>query len=192
MPRSLPALALFILLGLITPLSQADDVYDYPFHAGFALGFVGADLSCDYYGYNCDGSDTGFRIHAGKRLHPNLGVEVAYHDLGKLTDRGTRNTSSAESTGINASLLGIIPVSEQIWFYGKVGYMWWDADYSQSNGTNSSESGSDMTYGAGLTLEFNQQYDLRFELERLNELGDDFVSGGATVTAVYIIGSVHF
>ena len=114
---------------LLTALPlRADESVEYPFYGGFALGFASADSNCDYYGGNCDGTDTTFKIYAGKRLHRNLGVEIAFHDLGKLRNEGLKESTTAESQGINLSLLGIIPVSDLGYFYGKAGYMAWSAD----------------------------------------------------------------
>jgi len=79
------------------------------------------------------------------------------------------------------------------YFYGKAGYMWWDAEYSSSNSTKTSdESGGDFTYGAGFAFTFSPDYDFRIEFERLNELGDDFTHGGAEVVVLYFAGNVNF
>jgi hypothetical protein len=98
-----------MLLSSTSP--SAEDSPGYPLHAGFALGFASAGSDCDYYGHNCDGTDTTFKIYAGKRVHENLGLEIAYHDLGKLRDQGFTSSTTAESQGVNLSLLGIIPTS---------------------------------------------------------------------------------
>jgi len=180
-----------MLLASTSP--WAEDTVTYPLYAGFALGFASAGSSCYYYAYNCDGTDTTFKIYAGKRLHENLGVEIAYHDLGKLSEKGLYGSTTAESDGINLSLLGIIPVSDQGYFYGKVGYMRWDADYSSSYNTKTSdESGTDLTYGIGFAFTVNPDFDFRIEIERLNEFGDDFTHGGAEVLVMYFAGNVNF
>ena len=175
---------------------RADQAADHPFYGGFALGFASADSNCDYYGYNCDGTDTTFKIYAGKQVHRNLAVELAFHDLGKIRNEGFSESTTAETQGINLSLLGIIPVSEFGFFYGKAGYMAWNADYTRNSGSDSSsrsdEDGSDFTYGAGFAFTFSPDYDFRIEFERLNDLGDDFVPGGAPIEVLYFAGSIKF
>ena len=190
--RVATALAGFFMLLSIAPI-WAEDSASYPLYAGFGLGFASAGSDCDYYGYDCDGTDTTFKIYAGKRVHENLGLEIAYHDLGKLRDKNFSSSTTAESDGINLSLLGIIPTSELGYFYGKVGYMWWDADYTYSgnNTITTSESGNDLTYGAGFAFTFSPDYDFRIEIERLNEFGDDFKGGGSAVTVLYITGTIN-
>jgi OOP family OmpA-OmpF porin len=183
---------IFMLLTAI-PL-RANEIVEYPFYGGFALGFASADSNCDYSGYNCDGTDTTFKIYAGKQVHRNLGFEIAFHDLGKLRNEGFKESTTAESQGINLSLLGIIPVSNVGFFYGKAGYMAWSADYTR-NGTSttrSNEDGTDFTYGAGFTFTFSPDYDVRIEFERLNDLGDDFVPGGAPIEVLYLSGTINF
>jgi OOP family OmpA-OmpF porin len=191
--RNYLSFAAISLLLAALPL-RADNGAEYPFYGGFALGFASADSNCDYYGYNCDGTDTTFKIYAGKQIHRNLGFEIAFHDLGKLRNDGFKDTATAESQGINLSLLGIIPVSDLGYFYGKAGYMAWNTDYTR-NGTSttrSDEDGTDFTYGAGFAFTFSPDYDFRIEFERLNDLGDDFVPGGAPIEVLYLSGSINF
>jgi len=181
------------MLLIALPL-RADEAAKYPFYGGFALGFASADSTCDYYGYNCDGTDTSFKIYAGKQVHRNLAIEIAFHDLGKLRNEGFSESTTAETQGINLSLLGIIPVSEYGFFYGKAGYMTWSADYTRNNvsSSRSDEDGSDFTYGAGFAFTFSADYDIRIEFERLNDLGDDYVPGGAPIEVLYFAGSINF
>lgn len=190
--RIVTALAGCFML-LASASSWAEDSVTYPTYAGFALGFASAGSSCYYYSYDCDGTDTTFKIYAGKRLHENFGVEIAYHDLGKLRDKNFFSSTTAESDGINLSLLGIIPVSDNGYFYGKAGYMWWDADYSYSGSPiTRDESGTDVTYGIGFAFTPNPKFDFRMEIERLNEFGDDFIHGGAEVLVLYFAGNANF
>ena len=87
------------------------------------------------------------------------------------------------------------------YFYGKAGYMRWNADYTHTgthtgthsgiNSGSSDEDGSDFTYGAGFAFTFSEDYDFRIEYERLNDLGDDFVAGGAPIEVLYFAGSIN-
>ena len=137
--RTYPVAGILFLLAFSL---HAETDAEYPFHAGFALGFASADSDCDYYGYNCDGTDTTFKIYAGKRVHENLGFEIAYHDLGKIRNQSRNGSSIAESQGLNFSLLGIIPASATGYFYGKAGYMRWNADYTHTGTLTGINSGS--------------------------------------------------
>ena len=156
------------MFGLFVSAASADhDTHSSPLYFGFALGFPDADDGCDYHGYDCDDSGTSFKIYGGKRLHENLAVEVSFQDLGKLRNDEGRVTNTAESEGVNLSLLGIIPVSEVGYFYGKAGYMFTDTDYTRIDDTTtrSSDDSTDFTYGLGFAFTFDDRYDFRIELD---------------------------
>ncbi len=164
-----------------------------PYYFGFGVGVPGSDEDCNDHGYDCDGSDTSFKIYGGKRLHENLAVEISYQDLGKIRDSEGTMVTTAESEGLNLSLHAIIPVGDVGYFYGKAGYMFWDTEYTRiDNGVEHiDDDGGDFTYGIGFAFEFNQNYDLRIEYERLNELGDEFVPGGDAITVFTIGGTIY-
>lgn len=160
---------------------------------GFALGFPSADRECDYHGYDCDGSDESFKFYGGLRFHDNLAVELSYQDLGKIRDREDGLTTTAESDGVNLSLHGIIPVEGIGYFYGKIGYMLWDTEYTRIGVSRSvsDDDGEELTYGLGFAFLFGGRYDFRVEYERLNELGDEFVPGGDHITVFSFGGTIY-
>lgn len=165
------------------------------YYFGFALGFPASDEECDYYGYDCDGTDTSFKIYGGKRFHENIAVEVSFQDLGKLRDEQGPLTTTAESEGLNFSLVGIIPTADVGYFFGKVGYMLHETDYNRIQGgvsERSDDDDTDFTYGIGYAFTFGGKYDFRVEFERLNDLNDDFVAGGSSITSFSFGGTVYF
>lgn len=188
------AILAFGLLLPVFPATASHDHYDAnQYYFGFALGFPAADEECDYHGYNCDGSDTSFKVYGGKRLHENFAIEISFQDLGKLRDRKGSLTTTAESEGINFSLHGIIPVTDLGYFYGKAGYMLWDTEYTRIDTSTEhiDDDGGEFTYGLGFAFMFGEKYDFRIEYERLNELGDEFVPGGDFITVFSFGGTVY-
>ena len=186
--------ALSIICLLLSAAVCADeDPQSNPLYGGFALGFASADSDCDSYGYNCDGEETSFKVYAGKRLHPNLAAEIAYYDLGTFRNKGFAATTTAETSGLNLSILGTIPVSSYGFFYGRAGVILWQADYQRidANIVSSDEDGTDFTYGAGFAFTFSEKYDFRIEYERLNELDDNFTPGGAPISSLNFSASVY-
>lgn len=178
---------------------KADEQESYPYYFGFGVGFSAADQDCDYYYYDydsdCDGDDTSFKFYAGKRLYENLAFEVTYLDLGNLdNDRGLV-TTTAETTGFNFSLLGIIPFDDFGYLYGRAGMMAWQTDYTRDEAgtkTSSDDDGTDFTFGLGFAFSIQDKYELRLEFERLNELDDSFDSGGAYITNFTLAGGINF
>ncbi len=121
-------------------------------------------------------------------------MDYSIYDLGEFKDKGKQETTTAETSGINLSLLGLIPIADVGYFYGRAGIMFWQADYERFDPevTESDEDGIDFTYGAGFAWQFSEHYDVRFEYERLHELGNDFVAGGSAVDVFNIAGTVYF
>ena len=114
---------------------EIDHEIDKPYYAGLGFGFSSSDSECDYYGWDCDGEGTSFTFMAGKRLHENFAIELAYLDLGNLDDEQSAGiTTTAESTGFNLSVLGISPLEHHGYFFAKVGAMAWDTDYTRRDG----------------------------------------------------------
>jgi hypothetical protein len=186
------------LISLSSATAHTDTDRSYPYYLGLGTGLSYADVDCNYYFYSdteCDGEDTSFKIYAGKRLYKHLGFEVAYQDLGKLDNEEGRVTTTGETTGFNFSLLGIIPFEGYGFLYGKAGFMAWQTDYTRKeNGskTSSDDDGTDFTYGLGYAISFNNKFEIRLEYERLNELDDNFDSGGAYITNYTLSGNINF
>jgi hypothetical protein len=193
MPAKVYASLVGSLLLLLAVPALAEEEGSYPFYGGFSLGFSQADQDCNYYSYDCDGEDTSFSFYGGKRFHENLAFEVAYLDLGKLdNDRGFV-TTTAETTGFNFSLLGIIPIENTGYLYGKVGFMAWETDYTRSDTSKTiDDDGTDFTFGIGFAWAFQNRYEFRIEFERLNELDDNFNSGGSYITNLTFGGNIRF
>lgn len=191
--RYLYAIAALIALG--SPPSQAAHEAGYPFYGGFAFGLAGADSDCDYYGYDCDGEDLSIKFFAGKRVHENLAFEISFQDLGKLDNEEDTFDVTAETSSINLSLVAIIPTGNVGYLYGKIGATEWQADYRRfesGSSTSSDDDGTDFTFGAGFAWLFGGKYELRFEFERLHELGDEFTRGGAYVSNYSVGGVIQF
>ena len=182
---------LSIVMLLLFPFSLCADA----FYAGFAMGFSQTSDN----GTSDFETDLGFKLVGGYRVHPNFGIEVAYVDLGKLKNEEPSFATSADTDGINLSVLALIPLSETVDFYGKVGLMSWDATYKRTSGnitTTIKDDGDDVSYGGGVkwTVEGydNRQYQLIMEYERLHDLGDDFEPGGSGVSILSLAGAIQF
>jgi hypothetical protein len=72
----------------------------------------------------------------------------------------------------------------------------WKTDYTRvdhtTNATTSDADGTDFTFGIGLAFAVGNKYEFRIELERLNELDDNFNSGGSHITNLSLGGNIRF
>lgn len=123
------------------------------------------------------GSDTAFKVFGGYSLNRYLAVELAYVDAGTQKDRVGDIQVATESSGVIASVLGSLPLTDFFSLYGKVGYAFYDVDTTLRLGAlqdAESESDEDLVYGAGLELAVWRGLKLRAEYEVIDVNDGDF------------------
>ena len=82
-------------------------------------------------------------------------------------------TDTLEITRADIFVLGVIPIG-RFELYGKVGYGYWDSDFT-SGGMTQSTDDSDAAYGVGVAVKFAKliairaEYEL-FEIEGIDDL----------------------
>jgi len=95
-------------------------------------------------------------VYGNYGINSNVGFEVGYIDFGSVG----RSGGTTKATGVNLSLIGRLPLSEQFSLLGKVGGTYAQTDVSSipSSGTVAgSENGLDWAYGIGGEVNFNPQ-----------------------------------
>lgn len=130
-----------------------------------------------------DDSDQGFKVFGGYRYNKNIAVEVSYANLCDLevSDISLGGVRS-ETSGYSLSAVGLLPVTEQIDLFAKVGAFIWSVDGYSNAARMRGNDGSDMTYGIGTAYTFGL-VTLRAEVERF-EIGSnniDMVSAGLSL-----------
>jgi OOP family OmpA-OmpF porin len=149
------------------------------FYAGVGIGQATLEVD-DLDFVDFDASDTAFKVFGGYNFNANFAAEVSYFDGGAPSENldfggGFTGSIDGELTGLNFSAVGRIPVTQSFAIFGKLGYASYDVkataridDISESG----SDSGNDLSYGAGVAFSFGQ-FDLRGEYEAID------VDGGA-------------
>ena len=166
-------------LGLMAATAaQADTQPGFYAGAGFGTTKIGDD---EFDGSGIDDSDTGFKVFGGYNFNENFGIEAAWFDFGEASGEfsdplfGDASISIGVS-GLSASAVGRLPVSEMFSLYGKVGFASYDVDVSFNipglGSGSGSESDSDMIYGVGGALSFGGSFEARLEYEALNSDAD--------------------
>lgn len=146
-----------------------------------------------------DEKDTGWKLFGGYQFTRNWAVELAYVDLGKVS-QDTSATSGAgtdkyrdegTSKGWSIAGVGTVMVSDSFGVFGKLGAFRWDVDTKCSftpisgGGTgcaapaNRSASGTDLTYGLGLKYNLTKQTSLRVEWEQFKDVGNASTTGSS-------------
>lgn len=139
-------------------------------------------------------TDTGYKLGVGYQFNPYVAVEGAYVDLGKATysynatgtlggANGTANaTGDVKVSGVNFSVVGILPVNSDFNLFGKVGMLVGEAkaniNGSASAGATSvtynaggTKSQSALSYGIGVSYNVTKQISLRAEYEEFDLKG---------------------
>ncbi len=134
------------------------------------IGYVGVSGGRSEVDVGDNDFDKGksYDIYGGYRFHPNFAIEASYTDLGTATDELV-GVIDLEVDGVNLSLVGILPVSENIELFAKVGMYYWDAKLDADQFGNVSTDGEDISYSGGvffaltptigLTLDY-REYDI--------------------------------
>ena len=138
-------------------------------------GYIG--LSAGQTDIDEDGFDKGtsVAITGGYKFNENFAIEGSYIDLGDSEDNDAP-VWTIEADGFNFSAVGIIPVSETIDIFGKVGIFMWDVTaYEDGYGEIGSADGTDLSFGFGAAANFTDQFSLEFEYQKF-DLDDDDAS----------------
>lgn len=195
---------LFLGLVLAPALTQAEGLY-----AGANYGNTklkketfcnGLDAVYDP-GFSCsvDNKDEGWRLYGGNHLMKNFAVEFGYLSLGKYgtkskgTITGTPVTGTAEfkAKGFNLAFLGILPVTKEFSFVGRIGIFRWNVKTSgivSGGGATVTASAKD-TYpgftpnniGVGVMYDFSKTMSVRVEWERFVDIGNTDITDSANV-----------
>ena len=150
------------------------------FYLGGKMGTMHYQNACEAWSISCDGNDLGFGAFAGYQLWEHIGFEAAYLDLGKAVavypESGINQTYSGTMSGIELSLLGRLPVSENLDLFAKAGTFRWEGE---NRGPFNNKTDSDWAPIAGLGLEYklSASWVARFEYQYIDSLGSDYIGG---------------
>lgn len=140
-----------------------------------ALGFnigggIGANsLNGEDYtggGHNVNSTQVSFKGLAGFRLTDIISLEAQYVDFGTAES----GLNHVKAHGVTAGGIFEFPL-ERLRPYGKAGALFWSAD-GDFNNVRQTDSGTDLTYGAGARWILSEQIDVRAEYERFKMNGN--------------------
>lgn len=147
---------------------------------GGAISF--GDFSWDDDRDLIDDNSVGFKVHAQYHLNDWLAVEGAYHNTSEFEDRVLNSTdpSTPDGTyeisfsGFSGALVGFLPVlSEDLRFYGKVGYYDFDDELTVSGQVNSNGSEDGLMLGGGFALDITERVGVRADVDWFDaDVGD--------------------
>ena len=150
---------------------------------GFSVGETQYGALCQGTRGPCDNGDTGARGFFGYQFHRHFAVELGAATLGKAPpDPSIQRTAtdvSAHATAFDLVGLGILPVSERLRLYGKLGVY---AGQVKTTGiavipilgipvpVDDTENVSGATFGAGVELRLSPNFAVRGDWQRYSKL----------------------
>lgn len=159
------------------------------FYGGLGLGRSKTDVNAP--GVSGDDTTNAWKGFAGYQFNRYFAVEGGYLDLGRASAAGPGGSVSTDSTALQASVVGSLPLNQQFAFIGKVGLARTDTDTSGIVGgapTAFNDRNTDPTYGLGLRYDFTKALGVRGEWERLRSSSGAFGKSDVdlfTVNGIY-------
>lgn len=156
------------------------------FYLGAGAGSGEAkDINCPA-GFNCDTSDTGWKLFGGYQFTPVFGVEGGWSDTGEITLNGTVPGGAFSGTGEGEGffLAGTVgwPATDKFRLYGKLGAFFYNSEFKSTVAgvvnEDLDESGTELMYGLGAQYNFTERFGARLEWERFNDIDPKSVNQG--------------
>ncbi|PND37340.1 hypothetical protein C1O66_07215 [Paucibacter aquatile] len=138
--------------------------------------YIGADIGSSKFKVDGEsGSKTGFGATLGYTLNPNVAFELSARRLGTWKE----GSVSAKANALQASVLGIAPITNEFSLYGRLGVGRNSLTVTEG-GYNGTERKTKALFGLGASYQLAKNVSLRGEYMNLgsNKLG----SGADTVT----------
>lgn len=173
------ALAACAAAAMIVPTAgMAQGGPDSSTYLGGTVGQANAKDFCTDVsgaGTTCDDKYTSWSILVGYKWNRNLGFEIGYRDLGQAHANGLGGSVTSEAKAFELVALGILPVGDRFSVYGKFGAYFGDSSTVTSIAgvgvASDHDSNIDLTYGVGVQFELTQQFGLRAEWQRYQDMG---------------------
>lgn len=158
---SAPAAVLGLALLALPGLSAAQSSWFF----GGGFGHASIDES------GISDNDTSFKLLGGFNFNPNFAIEGLYTDFGEFTGPVILGTRTAvEGDGFGLGVRGEIPLGTRFGLYGRVGAFFWDAT-AKTTGTPTvsvDDSGTDVYFGVGGRLKFNEAVSIFLDFDRFS------------------------
>lgn len=138
--------------------------------------------------------DNAWKVFAGYRFLPWLGVEAAYIDFGQPSDSfdatGSNGNYRVKVSGFAPSLIASVPLGP-VELFGKVGQYYYNVDThidldAPGPGIDSSHSGNDFLWGGGVALVLAKRVELRAEYEKVE------IENAKDSDAFWLTGALRF
>lgn len=178
--------------------------------AGLAAGFTG--VSTQNFAVGTDGEDVGYGAQFGYRFNRYLAAEFALVKYGDLLSRAAGDIDVGDGFvpasisltynvgGPQLAVIGVLPFNDKFEIYGRAGVLFASAsrefaarvDGELTLFGSAKGQSTNFSLGAGLAWHVNQQFSIRAQFEKLDDVGDPNRTGTEDITAASIGLIVRF
>lgn len=139
-----------------------------------AGGYVGASVGQTDVKMSGFDNGTSLSVSGGYKFHPNFALEASYINFGDTEDN-IAPIWTLEADGFNVSAVGILPAVENVDLFAKVGAFMWDAELDESGfGKRDKDSGTDLSYGVGASVNLTDQFSVLVEYQGFGIYDENF------------------
>ena len=121
-------------------------------------------------GVSCDETGTAWKAFGGYMFNRNLGVEVAFTDLGKAEATSPFGNASIKVTTWEIDGIGAWPISTPLSLYGKLGLYSGTKEVS-GLGFSAKDTNASVTFGLGVRYDMTPNLAARAEWQHYDKVG---------------------
>lgn len=119
--------------------------------------FGPSHLEADCGVFSCDNNDTGYKLYAGYKVHPQIAIEGGYIDFGKSNvSLGPVGVGSLAADGFLVNAAGRLALTRELTGVGRLGLAFIDAKASGLPYGNRTDDTTSAYLGLGLEYSFNK------------------------------------
>lgn len=174
-----------LMMALVSGLGASSAMAEG--YAAIDLGNTHAADVCRTPAAGCTGGATAMRIAGGYQFQQNWAAEVSYGDYGKGSLGNNPNGTPRgnwKASGLQVSLIGSLPISNELSFFTKVGLAMNNFSYAAASASNNT-----ITGGFGVRYNIDKQFAVRVQYENLGTVGE-VATTGLTRLSLFTFGGV--
>ena len=144
---------------------------------------------------SCDAAAGAIKLFGGYQFHRNLAVELGLFGMGEWSARGPGGVVEMSSVGVEALGVGLMPLGDQFFLYGKAGIYRATTEARVNTITlvgTFDESNAGFTAGFGARFDFARNFGVRLEWQRYFDVGSNDLFGETDVDVLSVGVQLRF
>lgn len=153
---------LILTVALGTSAASADGGY-------LGISFANGTLEATGAQQRFDTSELGFKLYGGYKFSRYFSTDLGYSKFGPFESTSEDETLSVDTQGLNAYVIGYLPMMPYLDLFGKAGLSAWEFDQTLTvageDPLTDKQTKSGLTWGVGLGFNIGKRFTIRLEYE---------------------------